>query len=541
MRTLPKIFGWITICGYVLFPLITFAQTLPDQALIYLSFQEADQPGNKSEVMPDEATYSVDLMRQQYAPGVKDYALDLTANAQYRRPWILDSLQAKQIQTQASFSVEVWVKTLADAAMGTPIAGNKKHNEPATAGWQLYSQENGAWALTLSDGKAQYAYRPTSRQQINDGQWHQLVFSIERPKNEVRMYRDGKAVAIYNLGELGDLASPLQTVIGGSDEYMEWGSAGQWKAFNGMLDEVKIWNRPLSAQEIQAAWHQHRPNPIPQEPALLPSQLRVMVWNIWHGGRRYGEQVGLGRTIEVLQESQADVICLIETYGSGEKIADALGYQLYLISSNLSILSRFPITETIEVFRPFNAGGLLLELAPGQEVRVINTWLHYLPDYLKAVNEQQQTEAELIAAEGETRHAEVQAILTEIMPQIQKQATIGTLMVGDFNSGSHLDWIADTRNIHRQYEVEWPVSKEMEAAGFRDSYRELHINPAMDPGYTWTPRAATSSDKYGIRDRIDYIYYQGDRLHPIFSQVVDFHPIMWPSDHAAVFTIFQLK
>ena len=32
-------------------------------------------------------------------------------------------------------------------------------------------------------------------------------------------------------------------------------------------------------------------------------------------------------------------------------------------------------------------------------------------------------------------------------------------------------------------------------------------------------RAATSSNHYGIRDRIDYIYYQGEELEPVFSTV----------------------
>ena len=113
-------------------------------------------------------------------------------------------------------------------------------------------------------------------------------------------------------------------------------------------------------------------------------------------------------------------------------------------------------------------------------------------------------------------------------------------MAGDFNSGSHLDWIAGTRDLHNGYEVEWPVSKSMADAGFIDSYRELHISPLTDPGYTWTPRAATSSSLYGMRDRIDYIYYLGDRLHPTKSEVMDYHPIMFPSDHAAVMTIFQI-
>ena len=376
---------------------------------------------------------------------------------------------------------------------------------------------------------------------VNDGQWHQILISIERPKNEARMYFDGKQVAIYNLGKLGDLSSPLRTVVGGSDEYFEWGSAGQWKAFNGYLDEVKIWNRVVSAKEAAGEWLEFFPGKATSAPEVEPQQIKVMAWNIWHGGRRYGEQVGVKRTIEIIRDSRADIICLIETYGSGEEIADALGYHFYLISSNLSIMSRFPITETIEAFRPFNFGGAAVQVAPEKELLVLDTWLHYLPNYMKEVTNKSSTVEELIAAEGETRHAEIKAILEEIRPLLQTQDYAGILMAGDFNSGSHLDWTEETTNIHQGYMVEWPVSKAMTDTGFKDSFRELHINAATDPGYTWTPRAATSSDRYGIRDRIDYIYYRGEGLKPIFSRVLDYHPIMFPSDHAGVVTVFRLE
>ena len=509
--------------------------------LLHLSFSEGDLARNKALISPDKATYSLDLMRQRFVPGLTDYALDLSEHAMYRRPWVLDSLIAGQIQTNGSFSVQVWVKTVPEAEQGTPILGNKMSDDPSAPGWQIITQENGAWGLELSDGKQTYGYRPTARQRINDGEWHQITVSVERPKQEARMYLDGRSVAIYNLGQLGDLNTPLRTIIGGSDEYFEWGSAGQWKAFNGYLDEVKIWNRVVSSEEVQENWAQFFSPPSPPQTEMAPQQLKVLVWNIWHGGRRYGEKVGLKRTIESIQATRADIVCLIETYGSGEKIADALGYHFYLISSNLSIMSRYPITETIEAFRPFNFGGAVVQLSPEKQLLVLNTWLHYLPNYLKAVNEGKTKAKELIEAEGETRFAELRAILKEIQPELENPSYAGVLMMGDFNCGSHLDWTADTRHLHNGLAVEWPGSKAMLQAGFIDSYRALHIDPAADPGYTWTPRASVSSDKYGIRDRIDFIYYQGEGLRPIFSRVLDSHPIMFPSDHGGVITVFRVE
>ena len=59
--------------------------------------------------------------------------------------------------------------------------------------------------------------------------------------------------------------------------------------------------------------------------------------------------------------------------------------------------------------------------------------------------------------------------------------------MGDFNAPSHLDYTAavvGTRD-YVKYVVEWPVSKAVEAAGFRDSWRDVHPDPLKSLGLTW--------------------------------------------------------
>lgn len=96
-----------------------------------------------------------------------------------------------------------------------------------------------------------------------------------------------------------------------------------------------------------------------------------------------------------------------------------------------------------------------------------------------------------------------------------------------------------TSAIHYGLAVAWPESKAMQNAGFTDSYRKLHINPLLDRGFTRTPRAATTSTLYGVRDRIDFIYYRSAHLNTIESRVIDYHPMIFPSDHAGVMTVFE--
>jgi len=512
------------------------------QPVIYLDFKEGLIKPNKEIITPEEAHYKSDLQLSEFTQGLNDLALDLSENAALRKPWILDSTLLPECNEKSSFSVQIWVKTLPNARQGTPVIGNKKAESPADKGWQIYTQENGAWALNLSDGKNQFNYIPTGeRQRINNGRWHQLVFSIDRYVDEARMYFDGKNVAIYNIHGLRGMETNLRTIAGGSDEYWEWGSFGQWNSFNGYIDEVKIWNHVIKAEEILHAYNEFFPERSSISHESIPDQLKIISWNIWHGGHRFGKAVGLQRVIDIIKSSKADVVTLIETYGSGEIIADSLGYYFYLISSNLSIMSRFPIIETHRVFRASRCGGVTLDIGKGEKVKVYCTWLHYLPNVKENIIINGMAPEDLIKEEGNTRHSEIIQILKEIKPAIMNTDEVPVIMCGDFNSGSHLDWIEATKSVHHGYVVEWPVTLEMEKAGFIDCYRKIRPNPISDPGYTSSPRYITTTENSVVRNRIDYIFYKSRKLEAVEAITLEYHPVKFPSDHAAVIGVIKYK
>jgi len=111
-------------------------------------------------------------------------------------------------------------------------------------------------------------------------------------------------------------------------------------------------------------------------------------------------------------------------------------------------------------------------------------------------------------------------------------------MGGDFNSGSHLDWVEETREVHFGKTVKWPVSSEMHEHGFKDSYRMIHHDPDGDPAVT----NRFLNDKI-IADRIDYIYYQGRKIRVLDSKIVKEDPPggFFNSDHRAVLTTFEIN
>lgn len=121
------------------------------------------------------------------------------------------------------------------------------------------------------------------------------------------------------------------------------------------------------------------------------------------------------------------------------------------------------------------------------------------------------------------------------------------IVTGDFNEPSHLDWTEETARIGRHpIKVEWPGSKTLEKAGFRDSYREIHPDPVSHPGNTWTPTTAPD-DPNDHHDRIDFVMYRGADLKLLSSQVVgensqnaDLVIDPYPTDHRAVLATFEV-
>lgn len=278
--------------------------------------------------------------------------------------------------------------------------------------------------------------------------------------------------------------------------------------------------------------------------------IKVMAWNIWHGGHseKY-PQTGCNGVLDLIEATNPDVILMIETYGASNRVADRLGYFHRLLSSNLSIYSRYPITETItfpKSIDTFNFGGVEIDV-DGQRVRVFDTWLHYLPDATEVP--EGLKEADLIAWElSGSRNEELQSILQSISNYIAEADSIPLIVGGDFNSHSHLDWVEQTKDIynHNGAVVNWPISMMMIDAGFKDSYREYNPNVVDNIGATWIyPLEGNRAD------RIDYIYYKGSSLlvdnSIIYNGklgeniVIDGDEYFYSSDHGFVLTTFTIN
>lgn len=126
------------------------------------------------------------------------------------------------------------------------------------------------------------------------------------------------------------------------------------------------------------------------------------------------------------------------------------------------------------------------------------------------------------------------------------------ILMGDFNSPSHLDWTDEYKRFHCDWSFVWPVSKLAENFGLKDSFREVHKDAAFVPGTTWSPVVKFNDNKTTEpQDRIDFIYYAGQYIRPFQSATyhgtsssIIYYPYHyfndWPSDHSAVITNFEI-
>ena len=272
------------------------------------------------------------------------------------------------------------------------------------------------------------------------------------------------------------------------------------------------------------------------------NSIKVMTWNIWHGGLHGSKVDGFEKdtantvnVLKVLKQEDPDILFMQETYCCGMDIAKQAGYNYSLRGSdNLSIHSKYPIMDTIKIFRPFNSHAVVIDV-DGKKLLCVNIWLHYLPASFEDIKT--LSPDSLIMNEGKTRLKEITAILNAV-DSLEKSLNMRIILGGDFNSSSHLDWIESTKEAHYGKVVEWPVSKLIIDHGFTDSFREANPDPTKTLQGTW----GFLSPGEIISDRIDFVYCKGKGIKTKSSKIVLSDPPdgFFNSDHRAILSIFDL-
>jgi exodeoxyribonuclease III len=220
--------------------------------------------------------------------------------------------------------------------------------------------------------------------------------------------------------------------------------------------------------------------------------LRLVTWNIWSGGDGRMDAIE-----QVLRDQRADVVALQEANDRAavELLAEALGMEPVYGDANseyaVAWLSRLPVAQSRNHRLPV-LEKTLLEIQV-EEVRLCTTHLS----------------AGRLREHEPQRVAEAEAILAEV-------GATADVLVGDFNAVHPSDEIGTPPPDEQLEHVSRRPVELVLAAGFVDSFRELHPG---EPGWTyvaWHPWA-----------RLDYVFA---RQLPSSCEVIDTHA----SDHFAL-------
>jgi len=284
-----------------------------------------------------------------------------------------------------------------------------------------------------------------------------------------------------------------------------------------------------------------------------PARLRVMAFNLWHGGDAGG--VGVDGLAAVVRAGAADLVGVQEGLGwasaPGEprpvrsaELAEALGFHHLALDGGRAILSRHPIAAASRA-----GHGALIETPWGEVALYCVHFAHapYQPYQLVGIEYHGgaflETADEAIAAARAARGTQIIALLDDV---VRSRWDVPTFVVGDFNEPSHLDWTAAAVEAGLvPLAVEWPSTRALTTAGFVDGYRALAPDASTAPGHTWTPLTAPD-DPSDRHDRIDLVLAR--RATPIAAQVVgesaayaDLVVTPYPSDHRAVVVEWELE
>ena len=279
-----------------------------------------------------------------------------------------------------------------------------------------------------------------------------------------------------------------------------------------------------------------------------PITLKVMSFNIWHGGRS-GQQP-LSKTADVMR--LADIIGVQETHDeetdSSQLLADQLGWHHFQQGGRTAVISRFPITSQTP-----NRWGVFIQVTDSLTVCIFNCHFSaqpYQPYQLLNIPYGEapfiKTEQEAILWANKSRGAAVGRMLDEL--KTVQSSGIPCIVTGDFNEPSHLDWTAEAAAAGQHpIKVAYPTSTSVTSFGLIDCYRKHKANSLTHPGFTWTP-TTSKTDPKDHHDRIDFVYAESQFFDVLNCQVVgeaklhaDVVVSPWPSDHRAVLAAIRIK
>jgi hypothetical protein len=153
---------------------------------------------------------------------------------------------------KGNFSIDLWIKTNDTNPYIRTILDKRTGSLTNMTGYELYLYEHRI-GLELADGTlTNYNSSSQSSPIIADNNWHHIAVTVDRANTSgLCFYVDGSLVATFNpTDRQGDLTNTAPFVIG-----RNLISSQVSQSFIGTLDEIELFNRVLSPDEIKGIYN----------------------------------------------------------------------------------------------------------------------------------------------------------------------------------------------------------------------------------------------------------------------------------------------
>lgn len=229
---------------------------LPGNLRFFTSFNYTDGPSPRWNAKDSISNHPALLFPLKYEPGINGNAIKGDGNKG------VSYLNTNDFPKSTSFTVAFWEKhdgvPESDAEFVMSIPSTQGHW--SNAAMLLIFDHKGSKAtkdsavikLMVSEiGNGDHWFELTGDNRmpkVLDNQWHHLAFAYDETTSNMKIYRDGVLWSTQSWAGHGPIKMDYNKVSGFylGDKTTDWG-----KAFNGSLDQFRLYNTALSAAEIQ--------------------------------------------------------------------------------------------------------------------------------------------------------------------------------------------------------------------------------------------------------------------------------------------------
>ncbi len=154
-----------------------------------------------------------------------------------------------------SFSYMAWIKRSGDVAANWYMPFYRGGSSAAFAGYDIECRDG--CAANISDGlrlptsKGTAAFTPNGNNLV--GRWVLLAAVVDRDRQQLRTYVDGVLIRSVNISQVGSINPDTNLSLGSAN--INWQGSFFW----GLIDDVAIWNKALSENEIKEIFQRLRP------------------------------------------------------------------------------------------------------------------------------------------------------------------------------------------------------------------------------------------------------------------------------------------